>query len=244
MASFPRLRIAVLPLCLLATAASAQDSPAAQPTPPVPASAGKSLATIEFHFENQQLRPPTYTLVVHEDGSGQYRADASPALPDDPAALPSEAADRPIQLTGAVTQRMFKLARSHKDFATACDSGDARIAFTGKKLLTYQGPDGHGACTFIYSKDQQIEWLASEMQAIAATLNEGQKLDLQHEHGRLSLDAELETLESMVQNGQAAELGTIAPTLLAIARDPAVLERAQKRARHLLTIADAAASAR
>jgi hypothetical protein len=82
------------------------------------------------------------------------------------------------------------------------------------------------------------------MQAIAATLEEGRRLELQHEHGRLSLDAELETLEGMVQNGQAAELGNIAPLLVAIVKDDAVLERAQKRARHLLAIIDAATPAR
>ena len=60
----------------------------------------------------------------------------------------------------------------------------------------------------------------------------------------LSLDAELETLENMVQNGQAAELGNIAPILVTIVKDDAVLERAQKRARHLLSIIDAATPSR
>jgi hypothetical protein len=58
------------------------------------------------------------------------------------------------------------------------------------------------------------------------------------------LDAELETLENMVQNGQAAELGNIAPILIAIVKDDSVLERAQKRARHLLSIIDAATPSR
>jgi hypothetical protein len=201
-------------------------------------------ATVEFRFENQQLRPPKYVVTLHEDGSGQFHAEGSPASPDDPAALPSEAQDRPIQLTAATTQRIFKVARDKKFFAIACDSGDGRVAFTGKKLLTYQGPEGHGACTYIYSKDQQITWVTGEMQGIAATLEEGRRLEMQHEHGRLSLDAELETLENMVQNGQAAELGNIAPILVTIVKDDAVLERAQKRARHLLSIIDAATPSR
>jgi hypothetical protein len=158
--------------------------------------------------------------------------------------LPSEAQDRPIQLTATTTQRVFKAARDKKFFATACDSGDAKVAFTGKKLLTYEGPDGHGACTYIYSRDQQIQWITTEMQGVAVTLEEGRRLELQHEHGRLSLDAELETLENMVQNGQAAELGNIAPILIAIVKDDSVLERAQKRARHLLSIIDAATPSR
>jgi hypothetical protein len=201
-------------------------------------------ATVKFQYENQQLRPPKYAITVHEDGSGQFHADGSPVNPDDPAALPSEAQDRPIQLTAVTIQHIFKVARDKKFFAMACDSGDAKVAFTGKKLLSYAGPDGHGACTYIYSRDQQIAWLTAEMQAIAATLEEGRRLELQHEHGRLSLDAELETLEGMVQNGQAAELGNIAPLLVAIVKDDAVLERAQKRARHLLAIIDAATPAR
>lgn len=197
-------------------------------------------ATVQFHYENQQLRPPKYVITLHEDGSGQFHAEGSPANPDDPAALPSEAQDRPIQLTAATTQRIFKVAREKKYFAMACDSGDAKVAFTGKKLLTYEGADGHGACTYTYSRDQQIQWLTTEMQGVAATLEEGRRLELQHEHGRLSLDAELETLENMVQNGQATELGNIAPILITIVKDDAVLERAQKRARHLLAIIDAA----
>src|SRR5579859_7320263 len=197
-------------------------------------------ATVQFHYENQALRPPKYAITLHEDGSGQFHAEGSPANPDDAAALPSEAQDRTIQLTASTTQRIFKVDREKKFFATACDSGDAKVAFTGKKLLSYEGPDGHGACTYVYSKDQQIAWLTAEMQGIAATLEEGRRLELQHEHGRLSLDAELETLETMVQNGQATELETIAPILIVIVKDDAVLERAQKRARHLLTIIDAA----
>jgi hypothetical protein len=197
-------------------------------------------ATVKFQYENQQLRPPKYLITLNEDGSGQFHAEGSPANPDDPAALPSEAQDRPIQLPAAATERIFKLARAKKFFAMACDSGDAKVAFTGKKMLAYEGSDGHGACTYIYSKDQQVTWLTSEMQGIAATLEEGHRLELQHEHGRLSLDAELETLENMVQNGQATELETIAPILVDIVKDGAVLERAQKRARHLLSIVDAA----
>jgi hypothetical protein len=208
------------------------------------ASYAQGPATVQFQYENQALRPPKYAITVHEDGAGQFHAEGGPANPDDAAALPSEAQDRPIQLTAATTQRIFKVARDKKLFATACDSGDARVAFSGKKLLTYEGPGGHGACTYIYSKDQQIQWLTAEMQGIAATLEEGRRLELQHEHGRLSLDAELETLENMVQNGQAAELENIAPILVAIVKDDAVLERAQKRARHLLAIIDAATPSR
>ncbi len=196
-------------------------------------------ATVTFHFEDARMQPAKYTITVHEDGTGRFHAEGGPTAADDIAALPSEGQDRPIQLTAPTTERIFTTARAKKFFDTACEGGEAHIAFTGKKELGYQGADGHGSCTYNYSKDPKIEWLTTEMQGIAATLEAGRRLEIEHEHGRLSLDAELETLESMAQNGQALELGNIAPQLLAIVKDDAVLQRAQKRARHLLAIIDA-----
>src|SRR6185437_7918258 len=176
---------------------------------------------------------------LREDGPGHFHAEAGPTTPDDIAALPSEGQDRGIQVTTATTQHIFEIARAKKFFNVACEGSDAHIAFTGKKELSYQGTDGHGGCSYNYSKDPKIQWLATEMQGIAASLESGRRLDIEHEHGRLSLDAELETLEGMVQNGQALELQNIQPTLLAIVKDDAVLQRAQKRARHLLAVIEA-----
>ncbi|HEX6772749.1 MAG TPA: hypothetical protein VF126_12030 [Acidobacteriaceae bacterium] len=204
-----------------------------------PSAFGQPPATVTFHFENPQLQPAKYTITVHEDGTGHFNAEAGPSNPEDIAALPSESQDRGIQVTTANTQRIFEIARAKKFFNIACEGGDAHLAFTGKKELGYQGSDGHGGCTFNYSKDPKIQWLTTEMEGIAASLEAGRRLKLEHEHGRLSLDAELESLETMVQNGQALELQNIAPTLVEIVKDQAVLQRAQKRARHLLAIVDA-----
>lgn len=196
-------------------------------------------ATVTFHFEDPRMQPAKYTITLHEDGTGHFHAEGGSTSPDDTAALPSEGQDRPIQATADTVAHIFAVARAKKLFNIACENGDAHVAFTGKKELGYQGADGHGGCFYNYSKDPKIEWLTTEMQGIAATLEEGRRLEIEHEHGRLSLDAELETLENMAQNGQALELGNIAPTLLAIVKDDAVLQRAQKRARHLLAIIDA-----
>ncbi|MGI8770330.1 MAG: hypothetical protein ACR2JE_02730 [Acidobacteriaceae bacterium] len=181
-----------------------------------------------------------YVILVHEDGAGHFHADAGEVTPGDIAALPQEAQDRDVQLSKIATDRIFAIARQKKFFAMDCDSGGANIAFQGKKTLKYGGPDGRGSCSYNYSKDPQIEWLTREFEGTASTLDEGRKLAIQHEHGRLSLDAELETLETLVHNGQAVELTNIAPTLREIAGDDAVMQRAQKRARQLLFAADKA----
>jgi hypothetical protein len=203
------------------------------------AAQAQSPATVTFRFEDQRMQPAKYTITVHEDGTGHFHAEAGPSSPDDTAALPSQGQDRAIQVTAPTTQRIFATARAKKFFAIACDAGDGHLAFTGKKELSYDGSDGHGGCTYNYSKDPKIDALTTEMQGIAATLEAGRRLEIEHEHGRLSLDAELETLEGMVQNGQALELENIAPQLLDIVKDDSVMQRAQKRARHLLAIVDA-----
>ena len=72
------------------------------------------------------------------------------------------------------------------------------------------------------------------MIGLAATLEEGRRLAVEHEHGRLALDAELETLATMITDGQATELQNISPILTTIAADDAVMLRARRRAQHLL----------
>ncbi len=200
--------------------------------------------TLEFHYENAQQQPARYTIILHEDGSGRFHAEPGEAPLDNSSELPNEGQDRAIRITAAPLQRMFAIARAKKFFAIGCETGGPKVAFTGKKQLSYSGPEGQGSCQYNYSRDPQLQWITSEMQGIAATLEAGRRLQIRHEHGRLSLDAELETLETEVQNGQAVELGNIAPILIDIIKDDAVLERAQTRARKLLRVADTAAQAK
>ena len=56
----------------------------------------------------------------------------------------------------------------------------------------------------------------------------------EYEHGRLSLDSEMEVLDQMVSDGRAIEVENIAPILRTLASDEAVLQRVQRRAQALL----------
>jgi hypothetical protein len=129
---------------------------------------------------------------------------------------------------------MFATARKNKFFAKVCDDGGKNIAFQGTKTLEYQGPDGQGTCIYNWSKNSQIGKLTDQFEAIAATLDEGSKLQRQYEHGRLSLDSEMEILDQMVHEERAMEIENIAPLLRTLAGDEAVLQRVQRRARTLL----------
>jgi hypothetical protein len=219
-------------LALLASPQSA--SPSGIETGASPAGDRQSgAAQVSFSYENPQLQPAKYVLVVQENGSGHYQSETGSAVLDHKE-LPVRAQDRPIQISPATRNAIFAAARHSKYFSISCDSGATHIAFQGKKTLEYNGPDGHGSCTYNWSKDKQIGNLTDTFQGVAATLEEGAKLEVEYEHSRLSLDTELELLTGLVHDGRALELNNIAPILKKIAEDDAILKRAQRRAQDLL----------
>ncbi len=194
--------------------------------------AAQGPAQIRFTYENPKLQPPKYVVTVGEDGSGHYRSEAGG--PTDGQSMASEPLDRPIHISKALRDTMFAAARKNKLFAFSCDDGGKNVAFQGTKTLEYEGPEGKGSCMYNWSKNAQIDKLTDQFEAMAATLDEGSKLEREYEHGRLSLDSEMETLEQMVHDGRAIELENIAPMLQTLAGDEAVLQRVQRRARAML----------
>ncbi len=193
-------------------------------------------AQFKYSFENPKLDPASYTMVIDEDGEGKFHSEPGTVAPADLGALAPQGVAQEITITGPLLRQIFGVARSHHFFAMACESTKDKVAFTGKKLMSYKGSDGAGACTFNYSRDQQLNQLADELAAVAFTINAGRRIRVEHEHDRLSLDAELESLMEAARNGQALQLQNIAPTLELVASDEAVLSRARARANKLLVI--------
>lgn len=206
------------------------------PAGPGAAAQNGAQAQIRFTYENPKLQPHKYVLTVGEDGSGHFRSEGAgltdgQSTASEPLSLPL---DRPIHISKALRDSMFAAARKNKLFAISCDDGGKNIAFQGSKTLQYEGPEGKGSCMYNWSKNAQIEKLTDQFEAMAATLDEGSKLEREYEHGRLSLDTEMEILEQMVHDGRAIEVENIAPILQTLAGDEAVLQRVQRRARALL----------
>jgi hypothetical protein len=198
---------------------------------------GAAPAQIRFTYENPQLQPPKYVLTVAEDGTGHFRSEGGGPVSNDPQNMPADPQDRPIHVSKALREAMFATARKNKLFATSCDDGGKNVAFQGTKTLQYEGPEGQGSCTYNWSKSSQIDKLTDQFEAIAVTLDEGSKLQRQYEHGRLSLDTEMEFLVQAVHDGRAIEVENIAPILQTLAGDEAVLQRVQRRAQALLAAA-------
>ena len=193
---------------------------------------------VSFQFERAGVPVPRYSLEIHEDGTGRYQADESASVPS-----PSSSAaqyvggkhiDRTITLSPATVAKIFKQARALDHFNVACDSKAKNIANTGKKTLSYVGPDGQGSCVYNYSDNKSVAALSDMFLAIAFTMDEGRRLEFLHRYDRLGLDAEMNSLANEAQAGRALELGTIAPTLDSIAGDTALMQRVRLRAEKLL----------
>jgi hypothetical protein len=191
-------------------------------------------AHIRFIFENPNLQPAQYFIDINEDGSGHFRSLPGNAAAPDAEGITPQPMETDIRIEEPLRSVLFKTARTHNFFNVACESTKVKVAFTGKKTLQYTGTDGNGVCTFNWSHDQQLMTLADDMIAVAFTLEEGRRLSVEHEHDRLSLDAELEELQDAAKAGRAQQIQNITPQLEAIAADEKVMARARSRARQLL----------
>jgi hypothetical protein len=201
-----------------------------------PASSGASTAEVTFQFERMGVPVPQLTVRVHEDGTGSYQAEQAAKTSNDWPGRGEDAQhiDRPITLSSSTIAKIFKASRELKYFDFPCASKAKNVADTGKKTLSYAGPDGQGACIYNYSDDKNVTLLTNIFQGIAFTLDEGRSLEHLHRYDRLGLDAEMEMLAREVDQGRALELGTIAPTLSSIADDGAVIQRVRLRAMKML----------
>jgi hypothetical protein len=205
--------------------------------PPVDVAATRPEVT--FKFERVGVPVPHYTILLREDGTGRYQADEAVVSPS----MQSSSAmqytggrhiDRPMTLSPATTEKIFKTARALNFFNVECASKAKNIANTGNKTLSYAGSDGKGSCEYNYSDNKSVSTLTDMFLAIAFTIDEGRRLEFLHRYDHLGMDAEINSLASEVQAGRAMELGTIAPTLDAIAGDGALMQRVRLRAEKLL----------
>lgn len=224
------MRFPSVPLLLLLPIAT--SAPAlAQATPTL------GSAHIVFTFEHPQLQPSQYTITVDETGAGRFASKPGPVSDPSDDVFPT-ALDRSILLDDTLRSDLYRYARSHSFFATRCTTTKTSLAFTGNKTLSYTGPDGSGSCTFVWAEDPTLQRLADQLGAVAFTLEEGRRLDLEVRHDRLGLDAELASLQDAFKDHRASDLPNIADQLHTIADDQQVMDRARKRAQALLAHCD------
>jgi hypothetical protein len=188
---------------------------------------------IQVDYSNPGLSPSQWTMTLRPDGTGHFRSQMGNVVSSDPHEINTPGIDRDIQVSADYAAKVFDAARRHNWFNGVCES-HLKVAFQGWKTLTYTGPEGHGACTFNYSKDKEVQWLGESLGAVAETIVEGERLQVLLQHDRLGLDEEMEFLTEAAGDGRAQQIGAIRDILERLAQDDEVLERVRKRARALL----------
>jgi hypothetical protein len=232
-----KLLAALVAGIVCAETAQAQTPPATND--PAPA----ATAQVSFHQDRIGLPVPHFTITVQEDGRGAYHGELATTTPaggrpqtgdasDVPA--PAPPIDRPITISPATTARIFELARAADHFRVECAAKMKNIADTGAKTLKYTGSDGNGQCEYNYTEVKPVIALTDIFLTTATTIEMGRKLDFKRRFDRLGLDAEMITLANLLDAHQASEVGTIAPTLRAIADDTELMQRVRLRAAKLL----------
>jgi hypothetical protein len=192
-----------------------------------------SSGVVETDFSNPEASPSHWTLTLHRDGSGYFHSDHVNSRAKGSAELDVPNVDRDVQLSADFADRVFRTAQEHRWFNEVCES-HLKIAFQGWKKVSYSGPEGHGSCTFNYSKDTEIQSLGDQLMGVAETLLEGARLEALLQHDPLGLDKETEYLVEGSKDGRLEQIGAIKQILERLEDDPKVLDRVRKRARILL----------
>lgn len=229
----PGLLLALLAASALLHAQAPQLEPNQPRRPAVP--------TVTFTFDWPSLEPHRYIIAVDSSGNTAYQswtADsaAGPSSADDPYLLK-------VTVSPTARDRIFALARQLKYFNGDFEYRKHRVADTGDKTLAYADPDKQYGTRYNWSENPDIDELTALFQGMSTTLESGRRLERLHRFERLGLDEELKNLERVAVEHRASELQLIAPILVQLAQDPAVLNIARQRARHILQIAGVPLSA-
>lgn len=195
----------------------------------VPARAADA-ATITFSLDFPNSEPEHYSISVASDGHGRYECVAK---------ISAESEDREnyqseFIFTEATRARIFDLAAQAQYFSGKVDSGNRKLAFTGKKRLVYTDGQRHNTAEYNFSSVAPVQQLTALFQSVGATLNFGRRLVYAHRYQKLALDDELKKMEDDARRGELAELQAIRPILQQIYDDSSVMNVVRARAERLM----------
>jgi hypothetical protein len=176
---------------------------------------------MQFSFVQAEARVPHYVFDVYANGAGVYRE-------------PDAHVSRGVRLGEASVKAIFA-AKGAVEYGQ-CETQRKNIAVSGAKRMVYVGEAGKSACSYNYPEDESVRTATAVFQGVVETIQAGERLEHEQRFDRLSLDAEMESLEDEVKSGQALELGNIAGVLKAIGEDERVMERVRRKALRLVEL--------
>ena len=194
---------------------------------------GRSLT---FTLDRTGAAAMHYSVQLDEaTGKGLYRGSASGTGGVSAESGAGADAGQPIAAPAVVVGKMFAAVPLVK--SNRCDSHRKGIAQTGAKRLRLVQGEVNAECSYNYSDDDRVNAATAVFQALAETMQYGDRLRAKLRFDRLGLDAEMDGLQAALTDGRALQVGNIAPALQSVANDDRVMERVRRKAAHLLETA-------
>ncbi|HTT25210.1 MAG TPA: hypothetical protein VMG82_40215 [Candidatus Sulfotelmatobacter sp.] len=187
-------------------------------------------ATVIFSLDFPDSSPEHYSISVHSAGQAHY--ESSGKISPDSDVRDNYQTD--FTFSDATRARIFELASQAHYFSGKVDSGNKKLAFTGKKKLVYTDGERNSSADYNYSQQQPVQQLTTLFQSVAATMEFGRRLTYFHRYQKLALDDELKRMEDQAMRGDLAELQAVSPVLQNIYDDASVINVVRARARRIM----------
>jgi len=211
----------LLIFCLLAACAQSQAFPAPDPD--------KDAAVVTFAVDFPGSQPEHYSIRVPSEGRSHYQSSGRLSADSDV----TDSFDFDFDISAATRSKILALAQKAGYFQKDLDA-HKKLAFTGKKTLSYKDARRTGESTYNFSSNPAAQELTALFQNLSATLEFGHRLAYDHRYQKLALDEELKGMERMESTHMLVEVSAIQPILEQIVADQSVVNVARARARRLL----------
>jgi hypothetical protein len=196
-------------------------------------------ATVTFSLDFPNSVPDHYTISVGSDGKAHYSCTAK--ISDQSDDRDNYSAD--FTVSDATRAHIFELASQAHYFSGKIDSGNRKLAFTGKKKLVYTDGQKNNTADYNYSLVPAVQQLTTLFQNMGATLEYGRRIIYEHRYQKLALDDELKRMEDEARSGSLAELEAVKPILQQVYDDPSVMNIARARALRIMDMGNMASGA-
>lgn len=198
-----------------------------------------SAAVVTFTLDFPQSNPAHYSITVDAAGHARYECTGTVAKDSEEQTYRTE-----FEVSSGSREKIFAWAKQAKYFAGKIDSGNAKLAFTGTKLLSYQDGKRSTTAEYNYSNLEPVRGLTNLFQSMAGTLEYGRRLAYYHRYQKLALDQELKRMEGQARSNELSEIQGVAPILREIVEDTSVINVVRARAKDLIQMAASGAAGR
>jgi hypothetical protein len=195
------------------------------------AAGAESNATITFTLDFPQSNPEHYEITVPSSGRAIYISNGALGNSPDPETTPFE-----FTISDVTRQQLFELAKKANYFSGKVDSGNAKLANTGVKTLTYKDGSHNTSATYNYSTNPPVQQITSILRSLSTVLEYGRRLTWFHKYQKLALDDDLQQMEDRQHEKNLGDVHAIAPVLQQIADDQSVMRMSRARALRLLAV--------